>query len=124
MERIIKFQFEVEAINNTENGHDKGTKIIMTNEIFSEMNGVAFYDLGKDWKVNWKRQFTGLTDKSGKEIFEGDIFDDGSWVVYSEGSFGTTHNSNTQGVSILSKKRCKLKEVVSNIHVSDISLIA
>lgn len=61
-------------------------------------------------------QFTGLYDKNGKEIYEGDKTDGGEVVVFEEGIFGTTYIGNQQGVSRLSEKRCLYLEITGNIH--------
>jgi hypothetical protein len=115
MNRTIKFKMEIEVVKHIDDNYPKGFKCIMINEIFNELNGLAYFGLGKSWKINWKRESIGLTDKFDKEIFDGDIFEDGTWVVYSDGGFGTTFDSNNEGVMQLSAKRCKYKAVTSNI---------
>lgn len=117
MERKIIFELEIEATEDQpETGYKKGDKVLMENDIFNEHNGLAFFDLGKGWKINWKRQKVGQKDKLGKEVFEGDIFEDETFVVYQNGKFGTTYEDNNQGVAELNQKRCSFKIVVGNIY--------
>lgn len=61
-------------------------------------------------------QFTGLTDKKGTKIFEGDTTDAGEYVAFENGIFGTTYPGNSQGINRLSQKRCEHIIITGNVH--------
>ena len=64
-------------------------------------------------------QFTGLTDKNGREIFEGDKFGNENMpvrhVVFEDGKF-CFNRVHSQGADALSQDRVGRLEIIGNIH--------
>lgn len=64
-------------------------------------------------------QFTGLIDKNGKEIFEGDKFGNENMpvrhVVFEDGKF-CFNRVHSQGADALSQDRVGRLEIIGNIH--------
>jgi hypothetical protein len=63
------------------------------NDIFNRDNGVAFYQIDKNWDLVYVRRFAGQKDKNGKEIYEGDKLGiklcDDEWTTIVRDYFGT-----------------------------------
>lgn len=80
--------------------------------IIWDMGNILIHEVSKE-NIG---QFTGLTDKNGVKIFEGDVTGLGEIVVFEDGIFGTTYIDNRQGVSRLTSKRCQHIEIIGNIY--------
>ena len=66
-------------------------------------------------------QFTGLKDKQGKEIYEGDIvgleYDHGWLVIFDDGAFRLKDDKHvTQGNRLLVQESAKRLKIIGNIY--------
>ena len=67
----IKFEIKLKA-KEPINGYKTGETVIIVNPIFDRNIGIAFFPIDKNFDIVYQRQFIGVVDSNGKDIFIGD----------------------------------------------------
>ncbi len=71
MNREIKFRFRLKMLRESWGNYNKGDIDMFTISLLS----LERHSIEKQWEVVSRDECTGLKDKNGKDIFEGDIFE-------------------------------------------------
>ena len=106
MSRIIKFR----AWNKDANRYSKPFGLKSTVLNFTDDDGLGIMKSLSNEEIE---QFTGLKDRNGKEIYEGDILDTKCIVSFNDGMFGIFDKHNYMG---LNSYMSKFREVIGNIY--------
>ena len=121
MDRVIKFQFLYKGLPHRA-GSDKFCwhKKVYSLEQLMEKRIIELSDVHHICELVAKRQFTGLTDKHGVDIYESDLLSGGEnvperVVVFYNGSFRLADNLNSADQTLVEYTASRL-EIIGNIH--------
>jgi len=112
MQREIKFEYGFQSVNG----------IVKKVYALSEIPNIATKcDMWNVLPIVYVRQFTGLTDKNGFEIYESDYIDLGLYhgkgvVMYANGGYKVKGNVSNRLIGFGSF--AKQVEVIGNIHTN------
>jgi hypothetical protein len=84
-------------------------------EIFTfDSTGVSFQTQDGYLRSSKFDLWTGFLDSRKEEIYTNDITDLGERVIFSNGSFRTTYENDTQSGAMLNEHRCKYITIVKH----------